>query len=93
MLIQTSYIDFNDLENPVKKKTDRNQIVLLNHAYTQNVIRVIENDYEIDDSYFSVSTKTGKFYSLESMSTSSRFYNTTETKWNLASFQIRLGNF
>lgn len=51
MLTQTSYLDFNDLANPLKKKGEMNFLSMNFGFYTRSTIKIAQNKYEIDDNY------------------------------------------
>lgn len=74
IFIQTSYIDANDLENPIKYKGDFFDLYLNINSYSQLNIYVVENTYQIEDSFIFSSNKNGTFYSIYSSKPSTYTY-------------------
>lgn len=65
MFTQSSYLDFNDLDSPLKKKGDMNFINILKNGFTRSTLNMVQNNYTIEDSVIFSSYNHGAFYNIE----------------------------
>lgn len=70
LFVQSSYVDFNDINNPIKVQSEIRFLNLNLMSYTESTVNVVANNYEVDNDYLFAPTKTGDFFSVDSYFTS-----------------------
>lgn len=79
---QVPYLDFNDLNDPLKFKAEVDFTHLDLSAYTSRVTKISLNEYEVENSYLFYPPKTGIFYNIKSSDIGSLTYKEyTSTGW------------
>ena len=83
-VIASSYIDFNDIEDPIKTLYHFDYHYILNEFYQELSYLIRPNEYTLDDSIYDISNpKKGKFFTAERQKISSDFYKPGELSFKV----------
>lgn len=90
LIIEYPYVDYTDLEHPIKKKSEILGLSLNVNSYTMYDILISENTYDIHNSYLFSSKQKGFFYSLYSSEAFSFTHRGMTDAGFIGSFEFKL---